>query len=357
MPSQSKLSLLMLFVAVGCSHADGATGNAGATPVEAAEAAPSSAFSWAPARSAADAAPEEFPARLLNTPGTNAVIVPPLPARVVDILVKPGDTVVKGAPIARVVMPDADGAAAQLQAADRALAVLAQRKTQLSELQGEGLVRAADVAALDLEIARLNGEKLRARAVLAGSGVGGGGVIVLRSQIAGVITDVQATLGEYRRPEDGPLAHVRSRTGQRIEATFSSVPAADANYTFAAGGAPVALKFINSMPATSGVGYVAWFDAAQATEIPSSAQGRVMVQAPTSADTWVVPATAVGHANGGAFLIIRLRDAAAATQLPVTLVRIANADALVRGPVPTGAVVASDAVRAEALLLPAGTAP
>lgn len=345
MPSHSKVCLLLLLAVWGCSRADGPPG----TAVVAVEAAPSSAFAWVPARSAADAAPEEFPARLLNTPGTNAVIVPPLAARVVDILVKPGDTVAKGAPIARVVMPDADGAAAQLQAADRALAVLAQRKTQLGALQGEGLVRAADVAALDLEIARLNGEKLRARAVLAGSGVGGGGVIVLRSQIAGVITEVSATLGEYRRPEDGPLAHVRSRTGQRIEATFSSAPAADATYAFVAGGMSVGLQFINSMPATSGVGYVAWFDAAQATEIPSSAQGRVVVHAPTTADTWVVPATAVGHATSGAFLIIRQRDAVAATQVPVTLVRIGNADALVRGAIPAGAVVASDAVRAAGL--------
>lgn len=312
--------------------------------------APSSAFAWRPARSSADAAPEEYPARLLHSPGSSAVIVPPLPARVLEITVKPGDIIAKGAPVARVVMPEADGAAALLQGADRALAVLTQRRAQLATLEKEGLVRAADVAAVDLDIARQQADRLKARAVLAGSGVAGGGPIVLRSPIAGVVIEVAAMLGEYRRPEDGPLVSVRGRTGQRVEAIFPMAPDPTATYGFRTTSGHVALRLVTSIPAPTGTGYLTWFDAAQDTEMPSVAQGRVVVQAPKSADLWVVPATAVGRTATGSFVVMRTRDGAAATKLTVEVVRIANADALVRATLPVGALIASDAIAAAELV-------
>jgi membrane fusion protein, heavy metal efflux system len=359
MKQQTRYWMLAALVAASCNKDAAGTGlgvpttvpPAGSTAVEVErQAAPSSAFAWRPARSSADAAPEEYPARLLRSPGAAAVVVPPLPARVLEIVVKPGDTIAKGAPVARVVMPEADGAAAVLQGADRALAVLTQRRAQLASLEGEGLVRAADVAALDLDIARQQADKLKARAVLAGSGVGGGGPIVLRSPIAGVVTEVTAMLGEYRRPEDGPLATVRGRTGQRVEATFPTMPDPHATYGFRTTTGLAPLQLVTSIPAPTGTGFLTWFDAAADTELPSAAQGRVVVQAPKSADLWVVPATAVGRTAAIAFVVLRAREGAAATKLTVELVRIANADALVRGTIPVGALIASDAVAAAELL-------
>ncbi len=342
--------------AVHNTNSNGAEVGPAAAPTTSAVAADrhtasSSAFAWRPARSSADAAPEEYPARLLRSPGAAAVIVPPLPARVLEIMVKAGDTIAKGAPVARVVMPEADGAAAMLQGAERALVVLNQRRAQLASLESEGLVRAADVAALDLEIARQHADKLKARAVLAGSGVGGGGTIVLRSPIDGVVTDVTAMLGEYRRPEDGPMISVRGRMGQRVEATFSAAPDTNATYGFRTTTGQVALTLVTSIPAPTGAGYLAWFDAAQESELPSAAQGRVIVQAAKSPDLWVVPATAVGRTATSAFVVLRVREGAAATTLNVELVHIANADALVRAAIPAGALIASDVVAAAALII------
>ncbi|MBP9085080.1 MAG: hypothetical protein KBG15_03140 [Kofleriaceae bacterium] len=351
---QTRYWMMAALVAVGCSKdSAGPTTSETATPTVAAadQAAPSSAFAWRAARSSADAAPEEYPARLLRSPESAAVIVPPLPARVLEVMVKPGDTIAKGAPVVRVIMPEADGAAAMLQGADRALAVLTQRRAQLASLEGEGLVRAADVAALDLDIARQHADKLKARAVLAGSGVGGGGAIVLRSPIAGVVTEVTAMVGEYRRPEDGPLASVRGRTGQRVEATFPIMPDPKATYGFRTTTGQVPLRLVTSIPAPTGTGFLTWFDAAADTELPSAAQGRVVVQAPKSADLWVVPATAVGRTAAIAYVVMRAREGAAATKLPVELVRIANADALVRATIPVGALIASDAVAAAELVI------
>lgn len=316
----------------------------------AANAPPSSSFAWVAARPASEAAPEEYPARLLRTSASEAVVVPPLPARLVSLAVRPGDTVSQGDPIARVVMPEIDVALAAVTGAESSLAILRRRRAQLSPLEGERLVLASDVAAVDLEIARHSADRLRARAVIAGAGISHGGVIALRSPIAGVVTEVPATLGELRRPEDGPIARVRSRVGQRIEATFPSRPTEGATYSFrsAAGAIPIAL--LNQVPAPTGLGYLAWFEASAGAEMPAAAEGRVLVHSPASAGSWLVPATAVGARGTGRFVVARTRSGAGVTVVAVELLRVANADAIVRAALPDGALVASDPARGEGLV-------
>ena len=308
--------------------------------------ATSSNFAWVAPRLPQDAAPQEYPARLLATLDSTAVIVPPLAARVTEVMAKPGDEVAVGTAIARVVMPGANEAAATLQAANQSLAVLSKRRTQLEALARDGLVRAAEVATLDLEIAQQQASKLRARAVLAGSGVSGGGSIVLRSPIAGLVTTMHATLGEYRRPEDGPLAEVRSRTGRRIEATLSSAPSVSGGYVFRVGAQTVPVTLVSSMPAAAGIGYQVWFDAGAETPFASGAEGRIVVQAESMPDTWLVPATAVVRGATGDELIVRTHGTATTQRLVVELVRVANADAIVRGALPAGVVIATDGMQA-----------
>ncbi len=305
-------------------------------------AAPSSPFAWVAARPASEAAPEEFPARLLRTGGTEAVVVPPLPARLVGLAVRPGDSVAVGAPIARVVMPELDAALAALSGAEGALVILRRRRARLAALEAEGLVRASDVAAIELDLARHGAERLRARGVLAGAGVGHGGTVVLRSPIAGVVTEVPATLGELRRPEDGPLARIRSRGGQRIEATLPARPVDGTTYALRASGSTVAITLVNQVPSSSGPGYVAWFEAAAGVEMPAVAEGRVLARSPASAGAWVVPATAVGARGSVHYVVVRTRGGASPSIVDVELVRVATADAIVRGPLPDGALVASD---------------
>lgn len=297
----------------------------------AATGAPSSAFAWVALRPASDARAEEYPARLLRTNDSEAVVVPPLPARIVHLAVKPGDAVEKGAPIAQVLMPEVDVALAMLEGAERALAVLGRRRAQLATVEAEGLVRAGDVSSLELEIARQTAERLRSRAVLTGAGVTQGGTITLRSPIAGVVIEVPATQGELRRPEDGPLARVRSRTGQRIEAQLPSRPVADATYLYRTPEGLSPLTLVNQAPAPNGLGYLAWFEPPLGTPLPSAAEGRVLVRASKSAEAWVVPVDAVGARGAERFLVVRAPDASAQSVVAVEVARVGGGEAVVRG--------------------------
>jgi hypothetical protein len=298
-------------------------------------------------RTARDAPPEEFPARVLTTAGSTAVTVPPLPARILTLLARPGDSVARDGAIARVIMPEADAAVATIRAVDASLAVLTRRRARLGSLETEGLVRASELATLDLDVARLTGEKLRAAAVLGGAGLTTGGTITLRSPVAGVVTEVAATVGELRRPEDGPIARVRSHGGRRIEASVPTIPTPDATYTFQSGGAaPVAVVLVNAVPRTPGVGYLAWFDVPEGLPAPVSPEGRLATRASASPDAYLVPAGAVGLRGQARFIVVRSRTADAPTVVTVEVVRIASSDAVVRGNVPSGALVASDPYRA-----------
>lgn len=326
----------------GCSHKEAA-----ATSEAQGDSKPSAAFVWGPIRQASEAAAEEFPARVLATGDSQVVIVPPLPARVVQLLAKPGDSIDKGAAIAKVVMPEADAAIASVNAADTSLAVLYKRRAQLASLEADGLVKASDKAALDLDIARLTGEKIRAESTLRGAGLNAGGIVTLRSSVAGIVTEVLATPGELRRPEDGPLARVRSRGGQRIEATFPFVPALTASYEFRSEGAsPTALRLINSVPSAANGTYDAWFE--RATEEASwLSQGRIAVIATALSDARVVPVGAVGSRATERFIVVRTRTAKEAQRIVVHVVRTVSSDAVLSGAIPDGALVASDPYRAE----------
>ena len=339
------VAFIVVAMALGGCHEPSAP--APSTP---ASGPPSAAFAWVAPRAASEAAPEEYPARLLRTSGSEAVIVPPLPARLVSLVVRPGDAVAANAAVAQVVKPDVDAAFAAVAGAERSLAILQRRRTQIAGLVADGLVRASELATLDLEIARHESERLRARAVIAGAGVARGGLVTLRTPIAGVVTEVPATLGEFRRPEDGPLARVRSRSGQRIEATLPNRPAAGVTYAFRAAAGVLPLTLLNEVPAPAGIGYLAWFEAPPGVEMPTAAEGRVQVRTSASAGAWVVPATAVGVRGPGHFVVTRSRADAGPTVVAVELVRIANADAVVRVALPEGALVATDPARAEALV-------
>lgn len=312
---------------------------------------PSSTFKWVPVRPASDAPPEEYPARLLNSAGTIAVSVAPLPARIVSLAVKPGDDVAKDGPIARVVMPDADAAVATLRAAETSLAVLTKRRAQLGELEAEGLVKASELAALDLDIARLKGEKVRAEAVLRGAGLKTSGTVTLLSPVAGVVTEVAAVQGELRRPEDGPIARIRSRSGQRVEATFPERPPTDASFSFRVGSEPVVpVKLVNIVPHSAGVGFVAWFDAQGEISFGAGSEGRVSVSAETSSGARLVPSSAVGARGAQRFVVARTRSDAKPVEVAVQVLRVSGSDSIVRGELNEGALVASDPYRAESEL-------
>lgn len=337
------VTAICLLASFACGRTDGSAKSDLVVDVATHDALPSATFKWVELRSASGAAPEEYPARLLNTGDTGAVIVPPLPARILSLLAKPGDAIAKDGAIARVVMPDADTALAALRAASASLDVVTKRRAQLAPLESEGLVKASEVAALDLDIARYAGERVRAQAVLQSAGLNGGGIITLHSPVAGIVTEVAAIRGELRRPEDGPIARVRSRGGQRIEASIPSRPPEDANYIFRAASEPARpVTLVNVAPKSSGVGFLAWFDAAQGASVPIASEGRVAVLAKASPDARVVPAGAIGTRGDERFVVVRSRTSGTARLVVVEVVRIASSDAIVTGALSEAELVASD---------------
>lgn len=340
--------LLGLFCCVGCDGSKQGGGPASSTSAEAA--APSSSFAWVAVRAGTAAAPEEYPARMLRTGDSEAVVVAPLSARITSIVKKPGDAVAKGDPVALVIMPELDAAGAAVASADASIALLEARRSKLVSLAKEGLVREAEIGDLDLELARHKAERLKGAAVVQAAGASGG-TVTLRSPLAGVVVEVAATLGELRRPEDGPIARVRARTGQRVEATLHRSPSPGAIYRFRAASADVPVTLVNHVAAPSGLGYLAWFEPAPDGELPSANEGRLLVGTAVDAgEARLVPATAVGMDHGKAFVIVRATNEEAPRRLAVEVLRVAGAEALVRGELAEGQLVATAPERAAASL-------
>jgi hypothetical protein len=312
--------------------------------------APSSSFAWVAVRPGTSVAPEEYLARILRTGESEAVVVAPLPARIASVVKKPGDRVEKGDPIALVVMPELDAAGAMVAAAEASIAVLEARKQRLAGLAKEGLVREAEVSDLELELARHRADRLRGSAVLQSAGAPGG-TVVLRSPLAGVLVEVGATLGELRRPEDGPLARIRGKAGQRVEATLPRVPTDGATYRLSAAGADIKLTLVNHASAPSGLGYLAWFEAGDGVELPAANEGRLRVGAATDTTALrLVPATAVGQEGEKHFVVVRVKGDDPSRRIDVELVRVSGAEALVRGALDEGQLVATAPDRAAAQL-------
>lgn len=314
------------------------------------EQAPSAEFPWVKPVASEGAALDVLPARVVQTADSEAFVMAPLEARVTAVAVRPGDTVAQGDPIATVVMPELQAAVAELRGADGELAVLETRRARLTKLQGEGLAVRKDVVALEIEIARAQSVRRKARAVLAGSGLKGGGAHTLVSPIGGVVVEADVRLGEVRHPDDGPLAVIRAPTGRRVSAVMPRKPDPSMQPSFLREGQdPVPLRLVTSISDASGFGYQAWFepdvDGEEPAMLEASARGRVSFGLPADGPSWRIPEEAVGSDAAGAFVVVAQGDAPPA-RLSVEVLRVAGGDAFVRGALTPTSRVATDPQRA-----------
>jgi len=320
----------------------------------AAIATPSAAVVWvAPERPSRESA-DEVPGRVLATADSEAVVAAPLAARVVSVLVKPGDTVTQGQAMAVVVMPELDAAVAAARAATSSLAVLRKRRQNLATLEAENLVRGGDIAALEVEIARLEGERLRAQAVLASAQLQTPGRNELRAPIAGVVVEARGVVGEFRAPDSPPLFRVRARAGSRVEATLLTAPTPNATFSYVVAEQRIPLTLENLVPSTTGAGFNAWFSATAQGEIPAGALGRVAITESQEPDVWVVPEPAIARDGDSVFVFTKRNGTVERTS--VTVIRVVRARAVVRGAL-DDAVVAQDAAASKLVAAPAKRAP
>lgn len=236
----------------------------------------------------------EAPARALPASDATAVVSVPLPARIVQLRVKPGDQVRKGAPLLEVIMPELIGAAGSLSAARIRLEAFEKRRQRILPLSQEGLVRSADVTELEAQIALAKADRESARATLRAAGLSdedalkllsGNGSLALRAPIEGTVIAVHARLGETREPSAGPLLELAAAAPTLIEARFTVPPADDAELVWIHAGRSVALtRYAMSPAATREDGArVIWLRAKSPAESPvAQALGRVRVLPPAA---------------------------------------------------------------------------
>lgn len=343
------LAVVSLLALAACSK--GSTGPEEAPPV------PSSRTPWVKARSSEGVPFLEAPAQVLPSPEGQAAVVPPYRARVLRVLVRPGQRVARGQPLVEVVMPEVSTAAGAYAAATTRVDAYGRRKAQLEALKADGLVRLTDLLEAETKYAEALADQQSAAAALrtaqiepseAAAIVAGKRPVVLRSPIPGVVTAVGAGVGDSREPSGEPLVRVSGEGDSRVEARFARpVDPANASYELVvAGGTRHRLKFVARAPMLDPRdGTIAvWLVPEAGTKLPPGLTGRVVVTLPGAAGASVVPARAVALSDGKPYVVVR-RDGKP-EKVQVDVFASSGAEALVTG-VAVDEEVAADAALAE----------
>lgn len=326
-----------------------------AAPEPAADVGPKSAETpWVAARAPGGLSLLEAPAELVPPAGAKGAVVPPFSARITKVHVEHGERVEEGAPIADVVMPELARAAGAFAAAGTRIGAHGRRKTQLEELRKDGLAKLAEIAEVEGALADASAAQQMALATLKIAGLGpkdvaslvrSGGLVTLKSPVAGVVTELDAALGESREPTGAPIARIEGAGAARVEARFAQRPPPGARFVFVGPlGQTTALTLLNEAPSTNGRDgtVAAWFKPAEALHLPHGTLGKVRVSPDPGGAAVAIPAAAVTLKDGAAVVFSRKTGA----PLPVKVLSSSGADALVEGDLRPGDEVAADASRA-----------
>jgi multidrug efflux pump subunit AcrA (membrane-fusion protein) len=325
--------LLALLLAAGCRKEALPEAPPGAPG---AELHASAAGRWVPARRAEDAPVEQYPARVLHDPGAVAAVGPSLAARVEKVHRAPGDQVRRGDVLFTVLVPEATTALAVQGATGGLIQALERRREQLRALRAEGLARSSDLFAIEVDLARAQAERARAAATLRGLG---GSATELRSPIDGVVVEQRAAVGEWRRPEEGPLARIAEARASRVEVRLMEPPGGEARFELELSGVQVPLRLISSAPRPGGdaQGYLAWFAVPEGTTVRPAEVARVAAMPPPGA--LVVESRALLFEGGKAAVVARVEGKA--TRIPVEVLRVSGSSAWVRGGLAPGVPVST----------------
>jgi len=323
---------MTLVLATACSTKTSPTP---APPLSDEAARSSASVRWRPARSPRGTALLEAPARVVGGADTRTIVTAPLRARIVAVMATLGDDVAAGAPLLELAMPEAATAAAEYLAALDQLAAYQRRGAQLAELRKEGLTRTADIATIELEVARLRGTRDLAAATLRAANLplrdsiglaARGGRVVLRAPRAGMVTRLNAVVGAIGSPDD-ILVELGGGGSTRIEAALAFPLPPNAEFETSIGGVTSSARLVNLAPDRDADGTRrAWFDTDQ--PLPAGAAGRLRVIMSSGAVT--VPASAVATDSTGAY--VWKRDGVRSIRLAVEVLVTSGGDALVVGP-------------------------
>jgi membrane fusion protein, heavy metal efflux system len=303
----------------------------------------SSPTAWVEVRAPQDATLLEAPATVVARADGRARIDVPYRSTVVEARVRVGDRVEAGAAMIEVAVPELLAAAAVLSGADDQIGTHQRRKDRLEDLQGQGLVGAADVFELERQLGSLSAERRLALATFKAAGVDPRqraevlrrGTVVMRSPIAGVVAHLDATPGAVIDP-GGRLATVLGRAPARIEVTHTEPLPADLGLEFV--GSDGSRFALHPTPVATaiepGLGRtIAWYEPEDGEPRADGLRGRVVVHARAD-DLLEVPRGALRLHEGRAYVA---RRGALADDEPeevqVEVLRSSGASALVRSSV------------------------
>jgi len=331
----------------------------GCGPAPADEAAPaerpSAAARWVEAVTPGDRSILEAPAEAVAAPGASALVAPPFAARVVRILVAPGDSVSAGDPLVEVVMPEVLDAAAIWIGSGRRRALREQRRDELEALRSEGLVESGRVFEQEASVVDVEGDRARALAVLRAAGVPTGraasmlarGTNTLLAPIGGVVAEVGVRLGEVREPSGPPLIELLGTAPVRIEARLARELPGGAELSFVPiAGEPIALRDAPDavvIDPTDGTRRM-WISPREEQSLPDGLRGSLRVRL-TRPGVVQVPARAVAQDPAGAFVIRRTEGGS--ERVRVQVLAAGGGSAIVEGALAPGEPIASDATRAQ----------
>lgn len=133
-----------------------------------------------------------------------AEVNPRAPGVVRELLVEPGATVAKDAPIATIESASVGAEQARLQAARTRLSIAENAQTRLKPLVERQLAMTKDLLAAELEIALAKADIATALAALevVGAEEGKGNTYCLRAPMSGILTNVAAVAGRMVKEED-----------------------------------------------------------------------------------------------------------------------------------------------------------
>lgn len=343
------VGLALLLLATGCGASE--------APPE----SPASADERRPIRTASVSAPSdlsllEVPARVVPAPGSEARVVPSHEARVLRVLVREGDRVEEGAPIAEVVMPAVLEAAARLGAVAPARAMRSARRSELSALQREGLVDRASVFEQEAALTGLDLDRRLALATLRAASLTptdasralGRGAITLRAPIGGVVREVSAVVGEVRGPSAPPLAILVAPTPARVEARFARGLPREAAFEFVGlDGERIALADAPLSRAVdpNDASELAYFEPAEPTLLDAPIRGSVRV-VPRGLDAVELDAHALVLDADRTF-VERVQEGGATERVAVRVLATSSTRAIVRAEDASARLAVGDRVSLE----------
>jgi multidrug efflux pump subunit AcrA (membrane-fusion protein) len=308
----------------------------------------------APTRWAAVARPEdrsilEAPAVARVAADASGNVAVTARSRVVRVHARPGSVVEAGDPVVDVAPPELLDAAAAYLGAGRRLQVHAARRDRLEALREEGLVNREQVFAQRAAAAELRAARDEAAATLRAAGVDPRraaalvrrGHLTLEAPVGGVVTELNARVGEIREPGGAPFARIVGTAPARIEVrTTEPWPeAAQLRFETTAGRlVPLRPTPLATVVDPDDGTRVSWYAPREEVRLPEGLRGVARLTA--SAEVWEVPVDAVTQRTGESVLV-RRRDGAVA-DVVVEVLSASGATALVHGPLREGDEVAAD---------------